>query len=103
MEAVCDCKAHVEKTACKIRRSSHANADNAAQGRPLGLLTAWLLKQDDFAKRADHCNKFVGFFFSLEDRRNARAYFSKLPGAGELLKAERPRTIFEGEEPDGWA
>ena len=60
-------------------RSNQAAAKLSArtegQGRPLGLLAAWLLKARDYATASDHKESFASI--TLEQRVSARAAFKR--------------------------
>ena len=105
IEAVCFSDAHKVPGVpqCKIRRASVGGDDNPAQGRPLGLLAAWVLKCGDFVSRDCHCDRFTPFAFSQEERKRARDYALALPGGVAIAGAERPQRPGEEIEPEGWA
>ena len=67
------------------------------QGRPIGLLCAWLASARNYETKADHMAARVS---SLQDRRAARAAFLQKDGAAEFAADhERARGANESEEP----
>ena len=67
------------------------------QGRPLGLMAAWLAKGSDFpdsASRVRWCNP------ALAERRQARRALAEMPATAALFEAERGRRESEHSEPD---
>ena len=81
--------------------------DKSAQGRPLGLMTAWLLNciENDFGvvcrDKEDHCSLFFVYSLNHEIRKKARKHLLSLPNGIELSRYERPRRLaqLEPEEP----
>jgi len=103
-EAVCRHAMHLPRGRCRLTRTSYGTGTEAcpAQGRPLGLLTSWLLAQDNFHDREDHCDAFAVYSQSYEDRCLAREQLKLVPGAAELFVHERARRAGENEEPEEW-
>jgi hypothetical protein len=102
-EAVCRHPAHLPKNRCRLTRTSVGSGDSEAQGRPLGLMAAWLLASSDFASKEEHNNPFALFILDFPARERARQRLRHLPGAAQLLDAERVPSPNEGPEPEGWA
>ena len=74
-----------------IRESAMDGRDG--QGRPIGLLVAWLKDPNCHGKVArTHVH-------SLKDRLEARSFFNSLPGSSEFSQHERERGRWESEEP----
>jgi len=87
---------------CRLTRTSAESArhDGAeAQGRPLGLLAAWLAAADFTETMEDH--KSAVAFLSKQERSDARQQLMELPSGQRLAELERPRKPGEGPEPDG--
>ena len=99
-EASCDSSIH---TICRLTRTSRADRRdrNEAQGRPMGLLAAWLLANGLFTTKMDHRETAVIMSFSHEERMDARAYITALPNGPLLLSYERMQRVGEGIEPLG--
>jgi hypothetical protein len=104
-EAVCRHPDHTPSGKCRLTRTSCESADPGAeaQGRPLGLLSAWVLATSDFSTREEHCNVFALYILDSEARQAARNRLLALPGGALLLEAERAPREAEGPEPAGWA
>ena len=86
---------------CERQRTATASeyASRAGQGRPLGLLAAWLRAHDCSCKR-EHVAKGNA---SLAERRAARDFLKTLHSQeayDEFASYERPRRENEPEEPD---
>ena len=71
------------------------------QGRPLGLVLAWLAcgDQDEYDSVELH-NPRAAAFPSFEDRMLARAELSTMPGSADWLALERHPTAEEDAEPE---
>ncbi len=86
---------------CQLTRASHGSEGGTrgrdAQGRPLGLMAAWLASAVMFETKADH----QGFaaFIGAEDRAASRAHLLNQVGGADLAANERPRREGEPEEP----
>ena len=81
---------------CQRQRTLKPSLRNAAQGRCLGSLVAWLTSAGDYATKNDHV-KARGA--SYEDRVRARELFKALPASNVWLDYERPLRDRESEEP----
>ena len=82
---------------CRKSRTSRPSArGNSAQGRPLGLLTAWL---EDAANYPDAKSHSSGSAPNLSARQLGRAKFKLLSGSDRFLAYERTRREGEPEEP----
>jgi len=80
---------------CRMTRTRLASGTRPNQGRPLGLLAAWLLKpQADKASHTLRWNKV----FAYDERVAARQQFALAACADLLLGLERPA---RADEPDG--
>ena len=80
---------------CFLARSLH-RGPRAGQGRPVGLLLAWL--NDPSIHEASRTRP--GWHRPAFDERAAhRLAFASVPGAGEILRRERLPAHDEGEEP----
>ena len=79
---------HTHKATCDCRRSRTVceNSSRAGQGRPIGLLVAWLL--DPASHDGDGAKRFVHPF---EARLAARRHFNALDGSTEFAQCERRR------------
>ena len=71
------------------------------QGRPLGLLAAWLRSacRTDCESRAEH----MAYKPSLQERKDARIAVKELEGAERFLEFERAREEGEPSEPEAIA
>ena len=78
---------------CRLSRRGNARASNPAQGRPLGLLMAWIQASGTQA----HIDK--GPWPDYEARCRARAALAAIDGANALFAFERARRPDEGDEP----
>ena len=71
----------------------------AGQGRPVGLLMAWLRAADEYGDMEAHTAPMVTEMLTRGARRQAREIFKARPGAEEFLSHERPRRDGEDDEP----
>ena len=78
---------------CRLTRTSRPNARRVAQGRPLGLLFAWL--QLPATDQQSHLHLRP----SLEERVAGRAALTALPSGDSLQDLERDLRMGEGAEP----
>ncbi len=94
-EARCNDPAHGDR--CRLTRSSLASKrPNArAQGRPLGLLSAWLSQGLAAASRAAHTSNI-----SYDEREFAKEDFKTVQGGLEMLARERKKRSDEESEPE---
>lgn len=90
---------------CRLTRTCRPSpiASKAAQGRPIGLLSAWLAQGSQFQNADEHKHAFVVASISFEDRAAARQEASAFPAYHTLTGFERPRRDEEGDEPAGIA
>lgn len=105
---VATCYAHedlVKRSMCRLQRTARPSPCNRARGRPIGLLMAWLLSQEEnrFSCKADHRNPFVIRGLSFEKRVAARNVFFQSEGAVELQIFEQRLDGESEEEPLGMA
>lgn len=94
---VAHCEAH---PGCRLTRTCIGSdrQGREGQGRPLGLLLAWLGKAPLYAGAQSHVH--MDFLPTLEERRFARDAAGELPGMAALFDtAERPCRAGEEEEP----
>lgn len=107
-EAVCrfhqpDPEAPVRLKLCRLTRSALPNPRKKAQGRPLGLIMAWL--EDDARRpetRDDHCTPlFVNVTYDRQCRRMHRHQLRSLNNGEALLACERALGEGEDSEPEG--
>lgn len=101
-EAVCSCHTPTGSSRCILTRTSAGSNRKKSQGRPLGLLAAWLLNAEVMGTKDDHCNRlWLLSSLSKEDRLAARRYLASLPAGPNLLACERAKAQNEDSEPDG--
>ena len=88
---------------CVLTRTAAMNPRRPSQGRPLGLMMAWLLNASTFSDKAEHGDKFlVQCVCSKPVRLHGRSELRKHPEGRELeTKEERPDGA--DSEPDGMA
>ena len=89
---------------CRLTRAGHAfegarGTRRTAQGRPLGLLAAWLQCAGMCSSKEEH--QVLAGMVSYEDRLRAREHLLEQPQGPEIAAQERP--LLEGEplEPVG--
>ena len=102
------CRLHQD---CKLTRTKKAfrgdlvSEEDFAQGRPLGVLTNFLLMSDDssIASREDHNNPFAILSYDHASRADARNYVATVAGSAPLFLQERDQRVAAGEplEPMG--
>ena len=85
-----------------MRRTSRVADAIPAQGRPVGLLAAWLsdVVTESCFDHPSHISPFLLALCSLEKRQAARAFVATLPGGMELLAFERKPRTGEDTEPE---
>lgn len=92
---------------CCLTRTGLASARRAraAQGRPLGLMAAWLTRLTCVASnRAEHKDALAIASLSHQARFESRRQLRELPGGPELEALERPQRDDEPDsEPEGLA
>jgi hypothetical protein len=98
-ETCCFCPGHDD---CRLTRSAKPSKwkTRLGQGRPLGLLVAWLMNTNSLGDKAEHCNAFVVMGLSQEIRLAARDTLRGMPNGQALLDCERPLKDGEGPEPE---
>lgn len=92
---------------CRKVRTTKPSADGASsrtglkigQGRPLGLLAAWLKVAENHDTAASHKDNFVTLCITRAERQAARNEFMAIPGASRIADNERARYDFEDDEP----
>lgn len=96
------CK-HPNHGDCRRSRTTQAAARGSVrflgQGRPLGLLTHFLLSADQYPDGPSH-RKTLADTISLEDRKSARAHFVALANAEVISTKEREKQANEDDEPE---
>ena len=95
--AVC---ANPDHGQCRMERTCSANSrgTNPGQGRPIGLLAAWLRCHAEFPTQQSHLREFK---HTHESRVEARSQFMLMDGAAAFCRlAERPMRDGEAEEPN---
>lgn len=101
MVAECQNPAHGRCVKTKtVRKPKRRTTANVGQGRPLGLLAAWLSKGQSLQSKEEHWSK--GHMPSREDRLIARQAIKDMEGADAegLLAAEADQGEGEDSEPD---
>ena len=108
MRAICG--VHGERR--EVSRSLNENLSRPAQGRPLGLLWAWLLAAQGFPDKASQCRAvdprhrpehvLIKLAARQDGRLKAILQIHTLPAGQRAcwLQAERPPWPDEAEEPD---
>lgn len=102
LNAVCDNPSHDD---CRLSRTCKAGKGNPkkgsktfGQGRPIGMLTAWLEDCLSFDTQKSHCHDCKP---SLKDRQKARTLVMGLPGGPEFCRlVEREKRASEESEPE---
>ena len=79
---------------CRRSRTCIPNLARAGQGRPIGLLTAWLRDPES------HIPELKRHVHPLAARRAARQFFQDLPGAAAFSQNERCKRDGEDDEPE---
>ena len=102
-EATCTHPDHISPDGaylCRRTRTARASTHvaRAGQGRPIGLLAAWLLECPDDSYW--HAHLYFLDTLTLEMRQHAREQVSITPGGDALLAMERAQRDGEGPEPD---
>ena len=89
---VAHCSAHSDEHDCRRSRTTIGNANRQGQGRPIGLLVAWLRDpaSHDQGRLSVH---------NHATRKAAREYYNKLPNAEQFGFNERKQHAGEEEEP----
>lgn len=95
-QATCTQQGHVR---CRLTRTSNESASRGAQGRPVGLMAAWLGHK---CGPDEHRNPFLVHSFGHGDRLAARRLLRQAPGGDALQACERVRRADEADsEPEG--
>lgn len=90
---------HPGHARCVLTRSS-LEGRRSFQGRPLGLLTAWLQwAETDVSCDTKDCHWDTARWPTLAARQNARRFLWSVPGGPALMACERNRRAEEPEEP----
>ena len=100
--AVCRHPDHADTAECKKVRTANRPGrrvlSNPGQGRPVGLLLAWL-KLGELCASADEHKQAIDRV-TKETRISARNEFKNLEGAAALLSKEREKDADEDSEPE---
>ena len=100
--AVCRDPRHTEESECKRVRTANPPArstgPSSGQGRPLGLLTAWLCRGACHDNARDHKESIQ--LLSRADRLAGRTLFMSCPGAADIAIHERDKRDGEDSEPE---
>ena len=100
----CVCLRENHNGGCRLTRTSKPScrAGREGQGRPLGLMAAWLLCDLEIGSRAEHTNPFLVLgVISKEKRVEGRRRLRALPSGAALEACERPlRDDEPGSEPE---
>ena len=89
---------------CNMTKSAHGfrgrmRPDREPQGRPLGLIAAWMGATDLWTTKDDH--KAYEGVITRASREAARARLQVEPDGPEMLRTERKQRPGEPEEPEG--
>jgi len=102
------CTRHGPSKNCRITRTSVQSQSRIAQGRPLGVLMAWLRHADRYDDAADPVDSHKKFWRgthcappSWAERAAARDTLHADPASQGLFSRERPMREGELSEPDG--
>ena len=95
------CRVEDHGDSCKLTRTSKSSTISLAQGRPLGLLAAWLdiAFQAECHDHASHVSVFGVALLTHARRRHARQAIKDMVGGPFLMSFERPVREAEDEEP----
>ena len=93
------CGLHVGCRRQRTLKASQFAFHNRGQGRPLGLLLAWLNDASQYADREAH-TKAHARTFSHDKRSHERNSFKDLPDSKIFLDLERPKNEDEKSEPE---
>lgn len=94
-QATCTQVGHVR---CRLTRTGNTSDRRAAQGRPVGLMCAWL---GHLCAPTDHRNTFLVKSFGHDARREARHVARAMAGSSALEACERARRPDEADsEPE---
>ena len=92
--ATCRCEKHQDQdVSCSRKRTANPPRNRSGQGRPLGLLAAWLEAGPQLDSQAAHVHMQEDI--SFEQRKAARARLLALPNAQRLLEFEREQATWE--------
>ena len=94
LTAFCPCARHGD---CRRSRTVNESSkpDRHGQGRPLGMLMAWLSAAGACATKEEHKRLSPDY----EARLAARRLLQGLPGSEQMFEKERPTRRNEGDEP----
>ena len=99
---------HFHSGDCRKSRSTRAFAGSsgisgpsgvrAGQGRPLGMLAAWLRCAQDHTDQASHCDRIVTNLLNHSERKEARTWLMTHAGAEDMANSERPKNATDNDE-----
>jgi len=98
--AHCNNPAHGNKCRLSRKLTEWRGKARLGQGRPLGLLVAWLQLAIDPRCDTTQSHVHIQPLPSFAERVAARAFFKTLPGSEPFLQEERPCRDGEEEEPE---
>ena len=108
--AVCDLSAGTHRgysasggvCQCQLSRTSRGS-DNESQGRPLGLMAAWLSVGASYPDKPSHGDVFVPLGLNHEKRQKIRdRLMASSSDFRKLADKERKQRAGEASEPTGW-
>lgn len=106
-EAVCRfCQSDGDKQMCRLTRTGRRNERRPNQGRPLGLMSAWLLAAPKFVDKESHirshCDRlWLSTSLTRAQRRAGRKFLRSLAHGPALLSKEGELRPGEESEPEG--
>jgi len=110
MQITAHCNFAAHGRLCRLRRTITASLHSQAQGRPGGLLLAWIDCAADYGSAIAHQTMGQKKFAHTQPQLNqakrnaARDWAEGQPSLRACLdELERPRRPGEDKEPDGWA
>ena len=93
----CECFLHPR---CRLTRTAKANPSRVGQGRPLGLMAAWLALRERVGDAKEHKHAFVTASLSRQDRAAARVQLRACVNGATLESCEAPKGDAEASEPE---
>ena len=90
------CRHRKDRHASDCRKSAVGHLAKRGSGRPLGLLTAWLQRADEFEHKMGHVHLCIP---TLAQRQSGRNLFASLEGSEEFLNSEKERADGAPAEP----
>lgn len=102
-QATCACDRHTPANSCRLTRTHKPSQamSRKGQGRPLGLMAAWLLSCETFGSSSEHKDAWgLNFAKDRNRRRDGRAALKACPGYAALAAHERPSGAGSDSEPE---